>query len=485
MFREGATHEEIGKALGIGKETAERYVAAMRSSGADLPMRRPPHPEEVSTRVGDMFEQGRSYGEIAGELGITRGAVAGIVDRLRKGGRTLPPKSQGQEAAWRKRAGARTQQEPQFGRASPSDVGPPPEPLFPRGTATEVDPMELFREQSREADRLAGAEALSRRGKAAVAGGLAGGAAAAAGGGPDTAHQSAIGDWFSSLFGPPMPKVTHHSAANNEYPSDEDAEFARRQDNWRATPAENYIYGNRMSVLGRASLPGRRPQTFTPTDADAFTTNQLMQAVDNPAFNQHMDMTLPQNAMHRAWLDNTFARAALASKRHALATLGFNPKQTMLDLVASPATHNIGIAGLNADKRRMSPRATEDEVLDPTTDKMYANPSIPASGSTIVHESIHNGLQKVLARHPELEAELRQKLPILMDPRARDDFSELATRHIMDTVMGNTEEGSGPEATRQVHAARWYAEHIPEFKKMLDKVTRAAEEMVGRKMGPH
>jgi transposase len=73
-------------------DLAKKYDLAGADSVANvvkrfgLPPRQKSHGEDLLNKVRDMRAAGTSYQEIANELGTTKNAIAGIIDRMRKGG---------------------------------------------------------------------------------------------------------------------------------------------------------------------------------------------------------------------------------------------------------------------------------------------------------------------------------------------------------------------------------------------------------------
>ena len=86
LYDDGASIAAIADAVGRDRNTVARGMDKL-----GLPARNPP-PREESTlsSVEAMRRQGHSYGDIAGELGLTRSQVAGVVRDLRAKGIALP-----------------------------------------------------------------------------------------------------------------------------------------------------------------------------------------------------------------------------------------------------------------------------------------------------------------------------------------------------------------------------------------------------------
>lgn len=156
--------------------------------------------------------------------------------------------------------------------------------------------------------------------------------------------------------------------------------------------------------------------------------------------------------------------ARLASERHPLARLGYD--ETKLNIEPTGASRPHGYSG----------------AYFPQSDQMYAN-FTRESGSSIVHESVHRGLEMLRSGSGG------KAVPGVTDASKLDnilgkfgfrysdhDKEELLVRHIMAKQMGNVEAGT----EEQVAAAeRMFAtEH---GKKALKELTELAAEAVKNK----
>lgn len=135
MWNDGMMVEDIKRAAKVSGSTIRRIVASAISAGfvstrpslKKFPMS--PRPSDEREAVAKLYGEGRSYREIAEELGITRSAVAGLVKRM---GLSSP-----QERPKRVVSEART-----YRRAEPNKPAKPPAPE-PRQTVRAVTSEDL------------------------------------------------------------------------------------------------------------------------------------------------------------------------------------------------------------------------------------------------------------------------------------------------------------------------------------------------------
>lgn len=180
------------------------------------------------------------------------------------------------------------------------------------------------------------------------------------------------------------------------YPNSEDVDFARQYGHFDRDPRSEYLNNQRVRLLtgdpngwmqGRGKLP--------------------TQEYDSTALGSMPDQMKPV-------LRDYYARAGLASKRSALATLGFDPAVTAADVTRNPKDGNVRILGASGDN------------------EIYANAQNPP---TLVHESIHRGIDRLRGTpywKPEFEQFNGQR-----NPRN----NEMVPRYLMATRMGDTEGG--------------------------------------------
>lgn len=139
-------------------------------------------------------------------------------------------------------------------------------------------------------------------------------------------------------------------APTTRYPTSDDVDFARQYGHFDINPRSEYLNNQRARVLSGDPNPwylGR---------ADHLPAKEVK------------DQGVP-----RAMRDY-YARGALAAKRSALATLGFDPAVVAADLERDP--DKVNLLGASRDN------------------EIYANARHP---STLVHESIHRGIDRLKA----------------------------------------------------------------------------------------
>lgn len=245
-------------------------------------------------------------------------------------------------------------------------------------------------------------------------------------------QKSWIGDL---LFGPPPPKEITGDP-KNEYPTQEDVDLAEKSDNAYGKTYEPYVKDQVARVLGWSDKKG----LFNPESAIGMDFEKLLS-----------EDTFKNNPVRNASTGGWFAKAALAIARDPIATLGFDPSNTLVDVRSGSKTNIGGLTDIN-------------------TGHMYVN-----EGSAIVHESIHNGLGKLAKRNPEAYNDIRQRTGL---------SDENIVRYIMHTVMGNPEQGEGTTGDKQIKDAKWLFEEstlADTHKKVLKKLQDLAADEIAKK----
>lgn len=234
-----------------------------------------------------------------------------------------------------------------------------------------------------------------------------------------------VGAFISRIFGPTEAKfseVQQPASAFKSYPTDEDAEFARRAGFGYGTAAEPYIRGNSARVLGVVTpKPGKKSGegVFTALSAEGQSLSSVLNAINDETRSRNVDLTKPENKGLRYEIGSVYAKAALVVNALPIAQLGFDPKRVVLDTKLTDATIGGGYS--------------------PKLDSIYSNLTSPG---TLVHESIHRGLELLRQRRPDL-APVFNALP----------NEEYIVRYLMATRAGNPEEGRGDIADKQRRSA--------------------------------
>lgn len=252
---------------------------------------------------------------------------------------------------------------------------------------------------------------------------------------------NALGDFWGRITGSDQPRVTETKAPPlSSYPSQADARYALEQGFGYGSGNEPYIEAHRARIMG---VTDPRTGKFTPRAGAGLLLNQAVSAVDDDRLGKMLDLDKMENWKLKEKLGTTFTQAALAAQHNAIAMLGFDPSRTVMDIVLKGA--NIGGA---YEKKR---------------DAIYAN--IDATDpSSVLHESIHRGLQKLRERSPEAKQILERDLP----------EEEYVVRWLMKSLAGDPEKGSGTIGDKQRATAISMFEDSPTGITNLPKRNREA-----------
>lgn len=222
---------------------------------------------------------------------------------------------------------------------------------------------------------------------------------------------------MSNIIGSSKPAVTETNAQPlSGYPSVDDAREAVKYGFGYGTGNEPFIEGKRARIMGQTSSSG----DFTARSAQGMSTEEAPKAANDERQSRMLDLGRMSNWDVRQKLGPVFARAALAANRNPIAALGFDPNRSVMDV--------------------MMKNATVGGVYEPTADAIYANMS-GTDPSSILHESIHRGIEK-LRKNPEA-AEILKRLP----------SEEYVVRWMMKTFAGDPEKGIGSISDKQRQTA--------------------------------
>lgn len=184
------------------------------------------------------------------------------------------------------------------------------------------------------------------------------------------------------------------------YPTHEDVGFARQYGHFDIDPRSEYLNNQKFRLLAGNARPFLEGKNGGLPAADIRDPGEFT-----------------RRRMH-----DYYARAGLASKRSALAALGFDPSVTTVD---TGAGFNV-LGATRGDDRG----------------EIYANIRNP---STLVHESIHRGVDR-LKRTPFWRPEFKQ-----YDADFDFDSNEHIPRYLMDKRVGQTSESNPPLRDRAVY----------------------------------
>lgn len=250
----------------------------------------------------------------------------------------------------------------------------------------------------------------------------------------------------------PTAPSSYIPASNNPpYPSTDDVNFARKQDYSYGQPWAPEFQGQSGKYVSSSNY---NPGTDSPPASNTY---------GGPRHEKFL------NIAKDLWPDlgDIHAQAALAAQRSGLATLGYNPNKTSLD-VYKP--EGVLVSELGA--------------FHPGYDYIYANARTP---NTVVHESIHRGIQK-LSESKYWKPEFNEFL--------HNPMNEMVTRYLMQSKMGNPEQdalnipkGYMDEGKKQREEARWMftkSSQASARNKLLDEMEAAAAQAYAdkRRGGP-
>lgn len=242
-------------------------------------------------------------------------------------------------------------------------------------------------------------------------------------------------DW---LFGPDKP--TEYTAPPlAQYPTEEDAAFARKNGAFYGTASEPFAEG-----LSAVMLNG---------SANGAKTSQ----VTDPRYARATDSPLGENA---AVLPDVYGRAALAANRSAIAGLGLDPRRFSME------------PNMDAE------RATIGGAYSRENDHGFVIPGASAdSASTLVHEALHRGLQKM--RTAGTMPQFSSTRPTAMDDGA---LEEAIVRIIMERSMGDPEQGSLAIRKKKNADAQFALKGVtPGYgHKFIDDIEAAAAQQIAR-----
>lgn len=216
---------------------------------------------------------------------------------------------------------------------------------------------------------------------------------------------------YGQLFGERAGRPLGYYPDARPFPTDADAEEARHAGFGYDKPHQSLLRGERAYQFDR---PGTDYRDWTRA-TQAVTERNATSVGDDG-------------------LRNAVMQGQLAANRSPLAALGFDPSKVAFDMKSGKT--NIGGAYL------------------PDRDVMYANP-VAAGVNTIVHESIHRGVDK-LRRQEDFPTEIGDwlnKKVLYKTPSGRThrtDMGEMATRYLMFKAMGNPEPGAGDVNDAQI-----------------------------------
>ncbi len=273
--------------------------------------------------------------------------------------------------------------------------------------------------------------------------------------GPSDMQMKKEGGFFSAFFAPKGAKQYAAEDIKN-WPSDEEA-AAAVSNGFAYGKDETLLTGEAvkvLSVLGQQTFSGPRGVNVTIRDAaipvsGARVGNPArLTNTDDPVISRMMELPEPAKA--------EVVKTALVANQIPIAALGFDMRKVLLDVTDT----KTNISGL----------------YSPGADGIYAQTRLPG---TLLHESIHRGMELIAKEDPGFVKEVRSKIT-----------EEALVRYFMYKFAGNPETGQGAAGDAQIKSARWMFEDSGmgySLGKMLNKLNEKATEIIQKrspKMGP-
>lgn len=193
--------------------------------------------------------------------------------------------------------------------------------------------------------------------------------------------------------------IDRDDAPLERYPDSRDVAFARQYGHFDTDPRSEYLNNERYRLLKGD------PNPWMAGKGELGATEYSGEGLRN------LNERAPQT---KRLMRDYYARGSLASKRSALAALGFDPAEVAAD-VTRPI-HTVNIAGSHSN-------------LD---NKIYANADSP---TTLMHESIHRGINRLKDTpywRPEFDRFNSREW-------SGHHNNEMATRYLMARRMGDAE----------------------------------------------
>jgi hypothetical protein len=249
---------------------------------------------------------------------------------------------------------------------------------------------------------------------------------------------------------------------NSTYPTTEDAFAARAFDQFHGEDVDSYAKGKVARILGSVDKTGK----IIPKAGLTDDLNEFMRGIMKESESKNVDLTKKENWKYADRLADEFTKAAIVSKRVPIAGLGFDPSKVVVDLKMD----DIGRSTIGGAYMAPGPEGKG-------SDATYAN--FQGAG-TMIHESIHRGLEKLRERK-----DLRGAFANL----PADE--ESLTRYIMYKHAGDPEGDAGNlDAKQRADAIRMFEDTNGKtwarYEEAINKITKAAQdEIKKRRPGGH
>lgn len=268
------------------------------------------------------------------------------------------------------------------------------------------------------------------------------------------------------LKGDPAPTKVELAPALTQYPTNDDAEYARKYGFGYGTGNEPFLNGEQIRSLGTTVPHFEIDKKGKAKKADPIFMSQdsvsalqgvpgddvmarLASVINNPS-NSALVPPVAQPSEHS---QNAMMRGALAVNRSPIAALGFDPDKTIVDTMM-PKGKPVTLAGM----------------YDSEIDKAYANLTNDTP-SVIAHESTHRGFKKLRELHPQEVTKAFDTLP----------NEEYVVRWLMNQRTGDPEKTTGSAGLEQREKGIKYMTNpvLQEQRKAaLDKLEYLASEAI-------
>jgi len=216
---------------------------------------------------------------------------------------------------------------------------------------------------------------------------------------------------WRKLLGKDSEPTVFYAPPMSSYPSEQDAQEARKYGFGYGTPLEPYIQGKQARVVGQLGK-----KEFMPGNVSGMDIEDAAGIARDETKSKNIDIDNPAYIPQARAMGTTLTQAALATNRMPLASLGFDPNIIAFDTMMA----NPNISGA------YSP--TKDSIFSTLNDR---DPSTP------VHESIHRGINQ-LRSDPTL-APTFKNLP----------SEEMLVRYLMATQAGDPEKNYSTVGNKQ------------------------------------
>jgi len=211
---------------------------------------------------------------------------------------------------------------------------------------------------------------------------------------PNLQSVSGLTNFIKELFGYDKPKSEEKTfnVENDEFPSKEDVEFAQKYGWGYGQSWERYFNNELIKIFGKEKGKTKKVEIEALNFA-GYTFEELHKVMNDSKWTMLIDPKHPEYNVVKNAIGQMYGRAALASARSGIASLGFDPSKSITDLI----TEKVNVGGLHW----------------PSSDKIYINLHDKRKGfegTALLHESIHSGIEHLKRRTPKESKEILSKL---------------------------------------------------------------------------